>query len=278
MRDLLLRVLGLMLAGMPVTAAAAGSVNGSADRLLVLREISLCYRLAFGGVPFGNLVFNHASGGIADKDGYRADLLVETFPPFSRFAPFRYAAVTGGRMAGPARPAPESYLAFDGPRQRGRRRIELRFDARTGGIRSRIWPPRDASTVAPELRIGALDPLSAVILARGEIWRRLANGGPRPGEPIRVPVFDGRQRYDLEFRIKGRTTRYRRGWDRPVVHAQAWLVPIAGFKERHLDQLPDEPIEIYFSADAEFVPLYIETGWKSMRLVKRANDGRRCDG
>ncbi|MBI3516288.1 MAG: DUF3108 domain-containing protein [Proteobacteria bacterium] len=83
---------------------------------------------------------------------------------------------------------------------RGNRRDAALTFRRDGSIDSVIEPSAEADDrepVTPEQELGALDPIAAVLLAT----RALAT---QQTCDQRVPVFDGRRRYDVEFRDGGR--------------------------------------------------------------------------
>lgn len=139
------------------------------------------------------------------------------------------------------------------------RAVTLRYDA--GGAIARIeirsqGRPRE-SEVPPALRLGTVDPLTA--LERLRVWLPRAAEGRGPGL-ITVPIFDGRKRLDLEARYVGRGTN---GEGEPVHELAVRLVGLFGFDEDDsFVQLPDgdepAPLRVLVRADASLLPLRID--------------------
>src|SRR5690606_11794860 len=88
-------------------------------------------------------------------------------------------------------------------------------------------PPRDRSReapVPPELRAGALDPLSAVMALSQAV-------GAGHGCDMTVPVFDGRRRYDMVVADLGQrqlSASGVAGYHGPAQLCSARRVPVAG--------------------------------------------------
>lgn len=139
-------------------------------------------------VRYGPLRLVAMRTSIALEDGvYRATTEMETVGIVGTFFPWKTAAVSDGtrgdRWLVPRRHRSEGVY-------RGERRVVEIDYADGGGVRARVEPPpeddwRDA--VPAEQQRTTLDPLTASLAAM-----TLDCGG-------RLPVFDGRRRYDLEL-------------------------------------------------------------------------------
>jgi hypothetical protein len=104
-------------------------------------------------------------------------------------------SVAEGREAG-ATPRPEM---FDSETARNGVVVHNRVDYRPGAAPSGSSTPPPAEPVTPvnaAQLAGTVDNLTAYLL----VERQIARGG---GCALKVPVFDGRHRYDLEFRDAG---------------------------------------------------------------------------
>jgi len=244
-------------------------------------RVSLCYELTWAGFGFADLAYTFMRGADAAGD-YRSELLIETFGLVHLLSPFRYAASSQGRLGlasgeGASRPAPERYVAYDGPAPEDRKRIELVFDAATGAVDEDIWPPRQTPKVPPALRRGALDPLSAMLGLRQALWRKL-NGGAGPDGPVVAAIYDGSKRYDVEVSLPEDGGRRPSAGPRPMIRLAARLRPIAGFREAQLRGLPDQTARVEVTDDADFIPARVQVGWGSMTLRGVQKDGRDCAG
>jgi Protein of unknown function (DUF3108) len=229
-------------------------------------KMSACYEISWGGIGFADLRLTVTAG-----TGFTAKTLIETYGLVDLFGPFRFDATSTGRLAGPDLPLPGQYVSLDGERPEKRQRIALNFDAATGAVAQELTPPRDRVRVEPELRTGAVDPLTGLLQARGAIRRSLEGG---PASAI-VPVYDGSKRYDFELTVLGRVNGIPGAKGQPAIHATARIRPIAGFRPRQLDHVHD-PAEIYLSDDAYLLPVRMEAGRSALTLTDRRSDGQPC--
>ena len=105
-------------------------------------------------------------------------------------------SVTQGRETAAAIPQP---VSFDSETARNGVTQHLRVDYRADGTPSGSAPPPPKEPVTPvdaRQLPGTVDNLTAYLL----LERQLAHGG---GCALKVPVFDGRHRYDLKFSDAG---------------------------------------------------------------------------
>jgi hypothetical protein len=260
------RSLAWVLAATLSAASPAAAEPGAGAAPPASTRVSACYEIAWGGIGFADLSLDVT----ADR-GFRAKTLIQTFGLVDLFGAFHYDATSDGRLIDVDLPLPGRYVVRDGDRPDKLERIALDFDPNSGAVAQTVTPPRQHERVEPGLRTGAVDPLTALLQARGAIRRSLA-GGP---STVIVPIYDGSKRYDLELQVLGHTrqTFGRTEWS--LIHATAHLKPIAGFKPRQLEHVRD-PAELYLSDDVYLLPVRAESGWSSLTLLDRRTDGRPC--
>jgi len=115
-------------------------------------------------------------------------------------------------------------------------------------------PPADASQ-----RDGAVDPVSALLrlgLQQSSDVGELCSG--------RIPVFDGKARYDLRLEVVGSNDVRTRGWRGEAIRCHAFYEPIAGYDPEDLPSPEEiaEPIVLWLApfADGEvYLPVRIRT-------------------
>ncbi|HEX7005568.1 MAG TPA: DUF3108 domain-containing protein [Alphaproteobacteria bacterium] len=246
-----------------VAVAAAFAAAPSAGAAEPPIRLSACYEIAWGGIGFADLRLSVIAG-----SGFTARTEIETFGLVDLFGPFRFDATSQGRLAGPGLALPGRYVSLDGHKPEKRRRTVLDFDPESGAVAEELTPPRDQVRVAPALRVGTVDPLTAVLQARGAIRRSLEGG---PGTVI-LPIYDGSKRYDFVLDVHGRVAGPA---GQPAIRATARVRPIAGFRPRQLDHVQD-PAEVVLSDDVYLLPLRVQAGWSSLALVDRRSDGQPC--
>lgn len=100
-----------------------------------------------------------------------------------------------------------------------------------------------------EERAGALDPVSALL----QIVTAIPSGETGRCEG-RVPVFDGKARYNLRLNNAGMDTVRTRGWRGEALRCQAFIEPISGYDEgdRPSEDDTNRPVTIWL-ADIEDV-------------------------
>lgn len=256
----------VLLAASLALLPAAAAISGESDAAAAPTRVAACYEIAWGGIGFANLNLT-----VTAARDFRAETLIQTYGLVDLFGPFRYDATSDGRLIDAEFALPRHYVVLDGDKPGKRERIALDFDPNSGAVAQQVTPPRHRERVEPAQRTGAVDPLTALLQARGAI-RRSLQGGP---STVLVPIYDGSKRYDLELQVRGRTRQTFGGTAWSLVHATARLRPIAGFRPRQLDHVHD-PAELYLSDDIYLLPVRAESGWSSLTLVDRTTDGRPC--
>ncbi|MSO72980.1 MAG: DUF3108 domain-containing protein [Rhodospirillaceae bacterium] len=112
-----------------------------------------------------------------------------------------------------------------------------------------------ARQVPPDMRTNVLDPMAAFVAARGQI---MAQGATSRGlKAFRVPVYDGRRRYD----VIGKTGAVRavtiNGAERQLVPLTATIQPIFGFGQRSQERMKASEGKFLFTADDRFIPVQL---------------------
>ncbi len=183
---------GILALGLAGAAAGPGAADAPARAAAEAPAIAT-YQLYFGGLKALALKAEIA----VSNDDYRIRLDAHTEGLTDWIVAWTSQSMTEGAIhegiLRPERHVSESMF-------RGNRRDTALLFHADGTIDSKVEPSAvddEREPVTPEQERGALDPISAVLIA----MRALAVHGTCDQ---RVPVFDGRRRYDLEFRDGGR--------------------------------------------------------------------------
>lgn len=143
--------------------------------------------------------------------------------------------VTGGRGTASAsgqfvdgKPSPVSYSVNS---ETDRKSEEIRLAGAAGMMRDEKVDPRPKSSdrvpVTDEHRLGAIDPMSALLMP-------VAGTGDLTGPDAcnrTLPIYDGRQRYDLDFSyVRTETAKHVRGYSGPLAVCRVQYRPIAGHR------------------------------------------------
>lgn len=194
-------------------------------------SVALDYEIRLGGFHAGAVQLTATF----DANRYRIAATTQSRGFIDMLVGFRSQARSEGERRGDE--VLPALHAADNEWRGERRWVRLRRDG--DGPRVQVHPPPeldDRKPVPPELRKGALDPLSAALRAT------LAAAAGRPCQR-RLDVFDGRRRYALHFaepRAEGRTLRCRVRLERiagmsrdpwlpilqPIETAELWLAPV----------------------------------------------------
>jgi hypothetical protein len=151
-------------------------------------------------------------------DGYRIDGTVRSSGVADFFSRFVLRTESIGLVSGTSL-LPRTYKSDSASRRR-RRSARVTFGS-DGAVEATVDPPEDPGHVSPtehELR-GSYDPLSG-ILQFGHVVARHGTCAAR------IPVFDGRRRYDLVF-ADGREMRDLAGSGK--LHCAIEVIKLAGF-------------------------------------------------
>jgi hypothetical protein len=163
------------------------------------------------------------------------------------------------------------------------RSIDVTFDPQTGKATPHIKTvgateendKANEDKVPPEKRFNVIDPIAAVAEAIRHTRDHLENGGP---QKFRLPVYDGRRRYDIIGEVRDR-------FERTIldkVHKVRLLVlapeTVAGFKKSHQELWKESAFHIYLSDDGRYVPLQIDAigPGPMINLVRECETAEAC--
>lgn len=164
----------------------------------------------------------------------------------------------------------EGSLSADGPRPdryghvertgTKRRTVEVGFG---GGVAQPSAEPPFSSWGQPPAseaeRTGTIDPMTAVLF----LSQSLAAGGSEPCTGS-LPVFDGKQRYNLNLAARGHEMIRTRGWSGEALVCDAYYQPISGYDPEDWPE-PGEtrhPLRLWiasFGDGAAYVPVRAHT-------------------
>jgi len=193
-------------------------------------------------------------------DSYRIDGVVRSSGVADFFSRFLLHTESEG-VASDASLLPRTY-ASDSSSRRRKRRARVNF-APDGTVVATVEPPEDPEHVRPteqELR-GSFDPLSGIL----QLGHVVARNGTCSA---RIPIFDGRRRYDVVF-ADGRETGAlaRRG----KLHCAIEVIKLAGFSADAEPSTRVDHAEVWLAAPrpgAPFLPERVEFAgsWGPIRV------------
>ena len=129
-----------------------------------------------------------------------------------------------------------------------RRTAKVHWNADGTASSEMVPPPKQdgREPVQPEMTRGAVDPLSALLVA-------LLKPEPSAACSGRTAVYDGRRRYDLLPKLLGREAvepRQAGAYRGPALHCELYVERIAGYSEKDFaKRRPEEPgFEVWFAA------------------------------
>ncbi|NKB45467.1 MAG: DUF3108 domain-containing protein [Alphaproteobacteria bacterium] len=241
-------------------ASSAASLNTLSERL--------AYDLKVGGL--------HVADFLAEFDenetGYRTTLTMETRGMARWFQDFRAEVKGDGTYVietgqGPT-PVPRQFdrawaaeqisssltIAYD-PGTGLARPLERTFNPQTGediALDDLDWNRgRKAPLPVPDdMRVGVFDPMAAFVAARGQIVHHRE-------KEFRIPIYDGRRRYDLVGRVEAPRLFWIGGEDVELVPVLAGIEPVFGFDRERTETMQDSGGKILFSPDDRFIPVQI---------------------
>lgn len=189
-------------------------------------------------------------------NGYAADGYIEAAGLAALFTDFDIRAeVRGSGVNGEREPAVYGHVERTGSKIRS-----VRVDFGGPVARSEVVPPFGSLGVPPASeadRTHVIDPITAFF----ELSRRLEGGAGCTG---RLPVFDGKARYDLRLETVGRERVRTRGWRGEALICQAWYEPISGYDP---EDYPSEselrhPLVLWLApvaGDGAYLPVRLHT-------------------
>jgi len=238
--------------GLNIAAVNAQEVNiVSAQDALSPESLSITYEIKLSVLPVGRGQLNATF----DGDAYNVDTTLHSDGIFkwlirSTFNTSAEGIITDGRMR------PLSYASIFARHETLRQFVLIGYEDETPFLEASepsYSQHRQTFPVADEQRVGALDPLHASLrVLMGMTFSQETPCGNR------VPIFDGRRRYDLVFSYMGtETIRVLNGevWDGPVTVCNLHYEEVAGFRPHpEDDELPRPPLVLYIAeiADGQF--------------------------
>jgi hypothetical protein len=255
----------LAIASAPADAQQAAALGVQLDDR---QSEHLAYDLKIGGLHVADFLAAFEEG----PDAYRTTLTMETRGMARWFQDFRAELVGEGRMAietgrGPT-PVPRTFdraweaqtvaasltIGYD-PVSRLALAEERLFNPQTGEAltledldwnRDRELPP----PVPDDMRTGVFDPMAAFVAARAQIHHAGRS-------EFRVPIYDGRRRYDLVGEVEAPREFWIGGEDVELVPVTARVEPVFGFDKRRAETMQDSGGKILFSPDTRFIPVQV---------------------
>jgi Protein of unknown function (DUF3108) len=208
-------ILSALLVPFRAAPADARTASGAASHL------ALAYRVYYGGFQVLRLAVDIRMA----PENYAMEMNFRTLGLIGRMFPWTMRAYANGRLTeNGVRPV----TAGQRNSWRGRQRwVELRYPGRSPVVAD-ARPAANEDLPSPESLIDTID-LASAILA---VSRKL---GMDRGCALRLPVFDGRRRYDLRFRGLGDATIRRNGYSvfaGPVIRCRAEMKRLEGFESR----------------------------------------------
>lgn len=251
-----------------LTLAALASQASAADDLSTGQSERLAYNLKVGGIHVADFLAEFDE----NQSGYRTMLTMETRGMARWFQDFRAEVSGRGTMSietgrGPT-PVPQQFdrawaaqeiassltIAYD-PITGLANPNERTFNPLTGediALEDLEWNrDREVPEPVPDtLRTGVFDPMAAFVAAR----RQILNTGRRD---FRVPIYDGRRRYDLVGTVEGARSFWIKGEDVELIPVQAGIEPVFGFDEERMETMRDSFGKVLFSPDDRFIPVQV---------------------
>lgn len=194
---------------------------------------------------------------------YAAQAHVEAAGLAALFTDFEIDSDVAGRFtdAGP-QPSRYGHVERTGDKTRI---IDVAFD---GGVARSTASPDFSSWGEPPAseadRTGVVDPMTATLL----LSEMVAASGGAPCEGA-LPVFDGKQRYDLLLAARGTETIRTRGWRGEALVCDAYYAPVSGYDP---EDWP-EPGETRHPLRMWIAPIAGGTAFLPVRLHTRAGFG-----
>lgn len=186
-------------------------------------EFTATYKLSFAGIEVGKYQFNaHFNNGTYDAASKGE---VSVF-----FGAFKWAGNFSGK--GGLEPSGLRPDAFEMSYKKKKKFVSVKIGF-AGRVVSSVElvpnkaPSPDTVKLKPENLKNVFDPMSAMI--------SVSDASPANACNRTIPVFDGKERYDLHFSFKGReplTERHPSGQPRELIVCRVKYVPIAGHKPK----------------------------------------------
>lgn len=275
------RTLGIIASVLMLQAAVPDHAQARAQKERLLFDVM------FGGLHVADVVITLDQS----TDAYESRLEMRTRGVAQMFQDFRADMKSEGAFTAETVPAVFT-RAWRGPETASE--MTMRFDPVTGAgpANERLYHPvtgedlkredmpwynrRNPTKPVPEkLLMGAVDPVSAFISAR----RQMLESGQ---SEVRVPIYDGRRRYDIISTVGVARTFNIRNQERTLIPITSRVEPVYGFAPDSEDRMRESEGTLLFTNDQRFVPVQIilsnEMFSSVMNLVAECNsDPAPCD-
>jgi Protein of unknown function (DUF3108) len=207
--------------GLAAVLLSAASASGAFAQDAWPSRVTATYDVEFAGVSIGAFDFNSANNGqtYTLNGGGKLSLLFGALK-------WNGSAESSGKLTADA-PQPQSFgFTFKSSSKSGGTRMTYTGNTITSVVNEPNKPPKEGSVpVQPQHLVNVLDPMSAMLaVSKG------ASGNPCSR---RIPIYDGRARYDLIFSPKGTvqlTEQRPSGQPATGYVCRIKYVPIAGHK------------------------------------------------
>ncbi|GJL96212.1 MAG: hypothetical protein DHS20C06_00290 [Hyphobacterium sp.] len=198
-----------------------------------------------------------------EPDNYAAQAHVEAAGLAALFTDFDIDSEVEGQFMATG-PQPSHYVHVERTGDKTRR-IEVAFENRlahpTATPEFSSWGDPPASDLD---RTGVVDPMTATLL----LSEMVAASGGTPCEGS-IPVFDGKQRYDLRLASRGTERIRTRGWRGDALVCDAYYIPVSGYD---VEDWPT-PGETRHPLRMWIAPIADGTAYLPVRLHTRAGFG-----
>ncbi|WP_162937336.1 DUF3108 domain-containing protein [Indioceanicola profundi] len=206
------------------TMAAAAALLTLSALPAAAETLRLGYDVYVGGISLGRMTLETE---LAD-DRYHVAVGARANDLLDRLVHWSYTAEANGALSGPAGVAPDRFTSL---RTLRNRKWEAVLDYSGDTVTHHQTPPQseeDENAVPPELRPGTVDLLSASVAIA---LSAEASGGSCEA---RVPVFDGRRRYDV-LAEPGKNRQLKKNsynaYEGEAIGCRIEIDPVAGFRQ-----------------------------------------------
>lgn len=238
-------------------ALALSAVSDARDSVDAPAPVPMSINIAYSGSVIIFRVANIQLSGEIGNETYGATARFTTAGLAALFSDADIEAGISGYSAGALRPWRYEHLNHSS----GSGRV-VGIDFPEGLAVPDVVPPFGSMGEPPASdaqRDGAVDPVSALL-------RLGLQQSSDPGELCsgRIPVFDGKARYDLRLEVVGSNDIRTRAWRGNAVRCHAFYEPIAGYDPEDMPSESDiaEPIVLWlapFNGDQIYLPVRIRT-------------------
>lgn len=193
-----------------------------------------------------------------EPDRYAADTFIEAAGLAALFTDFDiHAEVEGRRRDGDMTPSRYAHVERTGAKVRA---VDISFENRVA--EALATPPFGSLGEHPatlEQRTDAIDPISAIFLLSQTL-----TSGDGPICSGRLPVFDGKARFDLRLEAGGSESVRTRAWQGEALLCHVWYEPISGYDPEDYPTARElrYPLDVWlapFPEDGFYLPVRLHT-------------------